>query len=207
MGRTRKGLRIAAAVTVLLLIFGTLSSYFLPPALPDEFKDGLPAGYTASSSARDAWLSVDADGVARVHPERCVYKRELVIPEVVNGMKVTGFYCNTEERAPWIEKITFAATIETMDSFPLYKWSGLREIVFKEGTRDLSKTYLFTKENLKKLVLPASLEALNGNFLTKGSPDLVIYFGGTEAEWQALGAGATRLSEKYTVVFESDGSD
>ncbi len=204
MGRTRKGLCTVAAVAVLLLILGTVASYFLPPELPSEFKDGLPEGYTASSSARDGWLSVDADGVARVHPERCVYKRELVIPEVVNGIKVTGFYCNTAESAPWIEKITFAATIEEMGEFPLHMWSGLREIVFKEGTKDLSKTYLGNKKNLTKLVIPASVTTLRHDFLLSGAEDLVIYFGGTETEWQALGKGAARLSENYTVVFGCD---
>ena len=200
MGRGRKGLRAVAACAVLLLILATVLSYFLPPELPDEFKDGLPEGYTASSSARDAWLSVDAEGVARVHPERCVYKRELVIPEVINGIKVTGFYCDTENSAPWIEKITFAATIETVGEFPLHKWSGLREIVFKEGTRDLSKTYLGTKKNLKKLVIPKSVTSMRADFLLDGAQDMVVHFGGSEAEWQALGRGAARLSEKYTVV-------
>lgn len=206
MGRGRKGLRAVAACAVLLLILATVSSYFLPPALPDEFKDGLPEGYTASTSARDGWLSVDAEGVARVHPDRCVYKRELVIPEVINGIKVTGFYCDLENSAPWIEKITFAATMETVGEFPLHKWSGLREIVFKDGIRDLSDTYLGNKKNLKKLVIPASVTALRQDFLLSGAEDLVVHFGGTEEEWAALGQGATRLSEKYTVVFSSDGS-
>lgn len=205
MGRGRKGLRAVAACAVLLLILATVSSYFLPPALPDEFKDGLPEGYTASTSARDGWLSVDAEGVARVHPERCVYKRELVIPEVINGIQVTGFYCDFENSAPWIEKITFAATMETVGEFPLHKWSGLREIVFKEGTKDLSNTYLGTKSSLEKLVIPASVTSLRYE-LVNAPESLVIHFGGTEEEWAALGQGAKHLSEKYTVVFSSDGS-
>lgn len=207
MGKGRRGIRIAASAVVLLLMMGTLISFFLSPSLPKEYKEGLPEGYSASDSARDPWLSVEKDGTARVHPERCVHLTELVIPEVVNGIKVTAFYCSTEVSAPWIEKITFASTIRAVGEFPLHKWSGLKEIVFKEGTEDLSKTYLLTKPSLEKLVLPASLKALNPEFLKKGADNLVIYFGGTEEEWLALGKGALSLSAAYTVVFESNGAE
>ena len=154
MGRIRKGIRTAAATIVLLLILLTVISYFLPASLPDEYKDGLPEGYLATDSARSPWLSVDADGTARVHPERCVHKKEIVIPEVINGVKVTGYYCDLETPAPWVEKITFAATIDKMSDFPVHRWTGLKEIVFKDGVTDLSSTYLGTKASLEKLVIP-----------------------------------------------------
>ena len=206
MGRGRRGIRVIAAAAVLLLMVGTLISFFLPPDLPEEYEDALPEGYSASDSAKDPWLSVEKDGTVRVHPERCVHLSELEIPEVVNGIKVTAFYCTTEESAPWIKRIVFPSTITAIGAFPLHKWNGLEEIVFKEGLEDLSETFLMTKPNLKKLVLPSSLKTLNPEFLKKGADALVIHFGGTEEEWLALGKGATALSEKYTVIFESNGN-
>lgn len=206
MSKARNIIRAIAGAAALLLIFGTVLSFFQPSAVPDEIMEGLPEGSLVSDSARTPWLSATKDGRVRVHSEQCVYLRELVIPEVVNGIVVTGFQGIPEGRKPsWIKKITLPQTMRSMGEFPFHEWSGLEEIVFKEGIEDLSKMHIGTKENLKKLVLPSTVKSLRGGFLGETPSDLVIHFGGTEEEWLALGKEAKTLAEKYTVIYESNG--
>ena len=67
--------------------------------------------------------------------------------------------------------------------------------------------YIGTKPNLEKLVLPSTVTSLRKDVLNQTPETLVIHFGGTEEQWLAIGSVAKTLSEKYTVIYESDGSE
>lgn len=208
MSKSRMIISITAGVCALLLLLGTVISFFIQPSLSDEMKASLPEGALATDSARTPWLSATKDGRARVHSEQCVYLKELVIPEVVNDIVITGFYDVPDGRTPsWIKKIVLPSTMRNMGEFPFHEWDGLEEIVFKDGIEDLSKMHIGTRPNLKKLVIPASVTGILRPWVLEDTPSeqLEIHYGGTEAEWAALGEHAAALAEKYTVVYESNG--
>ena len=207
MTKGREWIRACAGVCALLLLFGTVISFFFDPYVPEDVRGELPENALITDSARDPWLSVDEKGAACVYAERCVYLDELVIPEAINGIKVITFYTDSSQPAPWIRKITLPSTLRHMSEFPFHEWDGLEEIVFKEGIKDLSRMYIGTKPNLKKLVIPSSVKSIRYGLLETTPETLEIHFGGTEEQWLAMGAPAEQLLRKYTVIYESNGID
>ena len=202
MCKAREWTRAIAGVCAILLLLGTVISFLLPEKDPNSGTEGTPP---ATDSARDPWLSVSADGVATVDASECLKYKELVIPQTINGVPVTGFETDLENPAKWVESITLPSSLRHMGEYPLHRWDGLQEIVILEGIEDLSNVWFGTKPNLKKLVIPASVTALREGTLNETPETLVVHYGGTEEAWLAMGNAAKEISEKYTVIFESDG--
>lgn len=207
MSKAREWLRLVAGACALIVLFGAVISFFFSADAPDGDGEDLPDGALVTDSAKTPWISVDKNGAARISAERCAYYKELVIPEAVNGITVTALVPDLDEPAPWIEKITFPTTMRDVGEFPFHGWDSLEQIVFLDGIEDLSDMWIGTKPSLEKLVIPASVTALKPGLLDKTPQSLVIHFGGTEEAWAAMGAATQDLSEKYTVVFESDGTE
>lgn len=198
MSKMRQYLRAVAGASALLLLLLTIASYLYA---------AMSQGGSSTSSARDPWLKVSADGEVSINAEECLSYERLVIPEVVNDITVTGFTCSTERPADWVESITLPKTLRRMSDFPLHNWDGLREIVIEEGIKDMSNVWLGTKPKLEKLVIPASVTSMREGTLLETPEGLTVYYGGTEEAWLSMGNAAKMISEKYTVVFESDGEE
>lgn len=209
MSKTREWIRAAACVAMILLMIGTVVSFFVYPYFSDQsMRDKLGVGAIVTDSARDPWITVDEQGVAYINSANCRYVDELVIPESVNEIPVVTFASFEKPTSPppvWIERITFPTTLREIGEFPFHQWDALREITFKEGIEDLSRLYIGPHERLEKLVLPASVKSLRPGVLEGAPETLVIHFGGTEEQWRAIGDTACALSERFTVVYESDG--
>ena len=111
MTKGREWIRACAGVCALLLLFGTVISFFFDPYVPEDVRGELPENALITDSARDPWLSVDEKGAACVYAERCVYLDELVIPEAINGIKVITFYpLLSLERNSSSKKVPYRAT-------------------------------------------------------------------------------------------------
>lgn len=207
MTRGRRITRTVAVGVAMTLFFTTLIAFFVGPYIWDARMRRMLGDENAvvTDTARTPWIYVDENGVATPDASSCLGKEELVIPSAVNGIKVTGFDMNFTPPPYWVKRITFPPTLRSIGSFPFKDWSDIEEIVFEEGIEDLSMLHIGGKKKLCRLVLPASVKSVCRGMLTGASPDLVVYFGGTEAEWLAMGKATEEISQSFTVIFESDG--
>ena len=207
MTRGRRITRAIAVSVAMALFFATLIAFFVLPFFSDRRMRkelGNPDAYV-TDTARSPWLYVDENGNARIKAEKCFGMEEIVIPDVINGVIVTRYDSEFTPIPWWIKRITFPSTLRSIEDFPFHKWTDIEEIVFQEGIEDLSTFYLGARQNLKKLVLPATVKSLRADVLKGANAELVVHFGGTEEEWLAIGKAAVRISEEFTVVFESNG--
>jgi len=202
-------LRTVSASLAVLLIVATVLSFFIVPRISDRKMREMLGDENAyvTDTARDPWIYVTEDGVAKLNAEHCLGMEEIIIPDAVNGIAVTSYDLDFKKPPAWVKRVVFPKTMQTIAEFPFHQWTGIEEIIFSEGITEFSRMHLGEKENLKKLVLPRSIDGLRYDVIKEAHPDLVIYYGGTEEEWLALGAGAKELSKKYTVVFESNGEE
>ena len=204
-----KGLKVLRAVSVVLslvLIVGTVVSFFLAPSFQDAImrkKLGDPDAIV-TDTARSPWIYVNENGVARIESDVCYGMDEIVIPDAVNGIAVVSFDMEYKKAPAWVKRVVFPKTLRSVCDFPFYTWSGIEEIVFSEGIEDLSNMHISEKAQLKKLVLPRSLRKIKATTLPRAHEDFTIYYAGTKEEWLAVEGGAYLLTQ-YPVVFESNG--
>lgn len=207
MGKARKRFRVFCAVLMALVIVGTIAGFFWEPYFSDRATRAMLKDEDAyvTDTARSPWLYVDENGVATLNSDACFGMTEIVIPDAINGIRVTSFDMYFASPPHWVKKITFPKGMRAVGDFAFHQWSEIEEIVFKEGIEDLSNFYIGAKQKLKKLVLPRSVTALKVGFLDGANPALVVHFGGTEEEWLAMGRAAEKVLLQHTVVFLSEG--
>lgn len=204
--KSRAILRTLFLIVFLLLLVGTLILMLVIPPIEDARKReelGDPLAFV-TSTARTPWAYATEEGNLSVRAEDCVGLTVLRVPEVVNGVTVTGVSAVFASALTGVERVILPSTVPepTIDRF-LASWTSLCEIVFREGCTSLNKASLKAEEQIEAIYLPASLEKLGWNFLREGDGSPTIYYAGTEEEFRRLGDDAARLEQKYTVVFET----
>lgn len=200
--------RKVAAVAVLALLVGTLLSYFIITPVRDARTRAMlgdPDAYV-TDTARSPWIYADENGTVTLYPEHMGGMTELVIPDAVNGVKVTGFSHSLSGR--YLSKVKvfafpsdFSANGEEMLS--VHDCATVETLVFPEGVTDLSMLDIADAPSLKEIYFPTTLASICTYCVRRCGENVTVYYAGTEAEWRALGQSAENLSKKCTVVFET----
>ncbi len=204
MDAKRLRLKHIAVLVMLLVLVGTLLSFFIAPVVSDKRtreRLGLPEDAFVTDTGRDPWVYVTEAGSVYLYGDKMFGIKRLYIPSAVNGIpldSVTLFYHKPES----IEAVILPATINAAKTFNAFRgWTGMRTLVFSSGTEDVSGSYIIYMPDLEEIYLPASIKKIDKNFLKEDG--VTLYYAGTEEEWLALGDGAKRLMAEHTVVFET----
>ena len=199
-------LRASFSLLFLLLLIGTVVAMIVLPGMEaDRIREemGDPLAFV-TTTARDPWICVDEEGKLDVYHDDCAGMTVLRVPESVNGVTVTKLGDAFSTKIDTLERIIFPATVACPEATSNFsKWTALQEVAFREGCTDLSKQKLSAKDGLTAVYLPASLEKIGGKLLAEGEGNPIVYYAGTEEEWLALGADALRITNRYTVVYET----
>lgn len=203
----RLWVRRIAALSMLLLLLGTLLSFVIAPRIQDARTRemlGDPDAYVTDTK-RSPWITVDETGMATLYTENMVGMTELVIPDAVNGVKVTGIDKEVAHlQVDKIKTIVFPAGIAVREHNVCFqKWQGLEIIVFSEGITDLSKLVVSRHPSLRAVYIPRSCTALCPNPIRDCGDHVTVYYAGNEEEWVALGDAAARLSKTHVVIFNT----
>ena len=202
----RAHFRSWAALAVLVLLLATVAAYFIAPLFADaKIREELgdPDAFV-TDTARSPWAYVSEDGVFSICHDKCYGVRILRVPESVNGVTVTSLGKFFEKPFLQVERLILPGTVKNPDIYyRLSEWKSLKEVVFREGVEDVSRVQLMCLDSLEAVYIPASVTKIGNVFLYSGNGNPVIYYGGTQAQWDALDMGADRLEDKYTVVFET----
>ena len=84
MDKKRKLLRTVSATCVLLLMLGTLLSFFFAPRIADartRKELGLPEDAFVTDTARSPWICLDENGSATLYGDKMGGRTTLKIPE------------------------------------------------------------------------------------------------------------------------------
>lgn len=205
--KTRAIFRSLFAILFLLLIVATVILMLVVPGREDARKReelGDPLAFV-TSTARTPWAYVDEEGTLVVYPEDCAGLEVLRLPESVNGVTVTHVGNAFSTDLTFVKRVIFPSTVASPKvEYTLMGWTSLEELVLREGCTDLKQANVRASQSMESVYLPRSLEKIGWCFLSEGDGSPTVYYAGTEEEWQALGADARRISERYTVVCQTE---
>lgn len=208
MDEKRSRARRIAALAVLALLFATLFSYFIITPIKDARTRAMlgdPDAYV-TDTARSPWIYADENGLVTLYPEHMGGMTEVVIPDAVNGVKVTGIAHSFGSLAlKDVKVIVFPRHLTVNGEHMLYflQWNSVETLVFPEGVTDLSRLDILDNSSLKTIYFPSTFTGIYENSVRRCGESVTVYYAGTEAEWRALGKSAENLSKKCTVVFET----
>ena len=204
--KVRAWFRTVFIVLFLLLLAGTVVYMLKAPEKEDariREEMGDPVAFV-TDTARSPWIHAWSDGVPKIYHEDCARFTVLRLPEMVNGVAVLHIGNTFEYALSHVERLILPSTMTHPGmNVSLADWTSLKEIVFREGIRDISGVCLSDVEALEAIYLPKSLSALRSNLLGDDTGNPTIYYAGTEEEWLALGAAAEKISQEHTMVFET----
>ena len=204
--KVRALLRTLFIPVFFLLLVGTVVYMLVSPEKEDariREELGDPLAFV-TDTARTPWASAEEDGTLHIYHEDCYGQAVLRLPESVNGITVTDVGNAFSTKLAAVERVILPATVTSPDfDNTLSGWTALRELLFREGCVDFQNLAVKASESLEAVYIPKSLERIGWTFLREGEGNPTLYYAGTEEEWLALGANATRLSNRYTVVFEA----
>ena len=208
MDEKRTRVRKVAAIAVLALLIATLLSYFIITPIKDAKTRAMLGDPDAfvTDTARSPWIYADENGLITLYPEHMLGITELVIPDAVNGVKVTGMkYSVGTASAKGIKTIVFPPGLTVNDEHMMYfrRWEELETLVFSEGITDLTKLDILELPALKAIYFPSTFAGVYDYCVRYCGEDLTIYYAGTEEEWLAIGNCTKILSGKCPVVFNT----
>ena len=157
--------RVAAAGMLVTLLVTVISFFIVGPAKPpvaskpdgSEDVDDKPGHLTNTEST--PWISVDSEGHLTLYPENMLGMTELVIPDAVNGVRVTGLAPNFVMSPPRkIKSVVFpkAFSVNSEKNVNLHQWESLETIVFSEGIATLEDLWIYDLPNLREIYIPKS---------------------------------------------------
>ena len=190
---------------MLLLMLGTLISFVVEPIVSDARTRralGDPDAYV-TDTRRSPWISIDLEGMIWIRSERIGAKEILVIPDAVDGIKVTG--ATALHGARGVKTLVLPAGFHAEDkgTYSLHEWEDLETLVVSEGVTNLYRLDPVACPSLNTLYLPSTLKVLNKNVPGDLDETDVVYYAGTEENWATLGKWAEDLSQKCNVVFNT----
>lgn len=203
MGKKRRVLLYVSAGCMLLLMLGTILSYFIAPYIVDaktRRELGLPEDAIVTDTARSPWIYVNERGEATVYGEKLVGVQTLYVPSAVNGIAVKRLVKHSTSKS--VETVILPPTLVPPNTVNCFRnWEGLKTIVFAEGTQSIADTVVHTMPSLQAVYLPKSLTVVSSRLA--GQEGVTLYYAGTEEEWLSLGNSAKSLSDKGIVVFDT----
>jgi hypothetical protein len=191
--------RIGALCMMLTLLVTVVSFFVVGPTAPSVDTDKNPdtPKPDVTDTVRSPWISVDKEGLVTLYPENMLGMTDLVIPDAVDGIRVTGFAKAPVEAHPRkIKSIIFPAGFSATQTFYFREWESLETVVFSEGIEDLTGLWIIGMPSLREIYIPKTLTGAFYEYSLKNCGEHVtIYYAGTEEEWASLGALAERLTE------------
>ncbi|MBE6656447.1 MAG: hypothetical protein E7609_06250 [Ruminococcaceae bacterium] len=204
MDAKRLRLKRITTLLVLLLMLGTLLSFFIAPRVADANTRedlGLSEDAFVTDTARSPWVYVNEEGEATLYGDRMIGKKTLRIPDAVNGVLLKRvLHVHTKPKS--VETVVFSSSVSVSKSLGYFReWTGLKTLAFEEGTTDLSGVSVHSMPALKEIYLPADITKISASFLKQEG--VTVFFAGSEEEWLAIGKNAKTLLTKHTVVFDT----
>lgn len=189
----------------LLLVVGWLVYAVVSPVLLQRQAEKLLGreDVVATDSLHTPWLYVAPDGVIHIKRER-LRGASILLPDVMDGVKVTGAVSTTGGAAYGIEEISFPSDIDSMELWHEH-YPDLGRVIFRDGVA-LDKQFTLrrmTSQTGIEVYLPREIAELDSDAFRGSHADTVILYEGTEQEWLAYGAEAEELAATYTVRYES----
>ncbi len=206
MAKAKTWICRAGVLFMLLLMLGTLISFVVEPIVSDARTRralGDPDAYV-TDTRRSPWISIDPEGRICLYPEKMIGKKTLVIPDAVNGVRVTGI----DERfglagADTVETLVFPAgfTVAEGDDRAISEWKNLKTIVFSEGIEDISKLDIMNCPSLETVYYPATVKKLYHSVIHVDScgSDVKVCYAGDEDGWNAIEGGTYHISKNFSV--------
>lgn len=208
MDEKRTRVRKVTALAVLALLLCTLLSYFIITPVKDARTRAMlgdPDAYV-TDTARSPWIYADENGLVTLYPEHMMGMTELILPDAVNGVKVTGLdYSVGVLTVKDVKTVVFPKNLTVSGEHMVYFrwWESVETLVFPEGVTDLSKLDILEMPALKAIYFPSTLTALYDYTIRACGENVTVYYAGTEEEWLALGKCAKNISKKCPVVFNT----
>lgn len=211
MTEKKQRLQTLSALLILVLLLGSLFSFFIKPIVEDAQMRKMLGDEDAyvTDSLRDPWIYVTEDGMLRLYPEYMVGMETVILPDAVNGVALTGM-----DLGHPISPLAKVRTLVFPKRFSMHaedeyqvlwmgKWENLEVLAFAEGATDLTGIAVYEMPALKAVYLPKSMTGMHPwTFLDCGK-DLTVYYAGTEEEFLTLGTFAQAVKRKCPVVFNT----
>lgn len=181
-----KGTRwIPILILTLMMVLGCVVYYF---SITNSLEDTTPALSIQSGSLYFDESKYDGDA-------------ELVVPDVVDGQRVTqiGEYCF--RACDSLTSITLPNTVEQISTHAFFDCENLKTVKLSDGITIIGNQVFFSCDSLDTIYIPGSVEYIapyafdNCNRLTH------IYFDGTAEDWAHI--GYTEIGPNVQVHFGS----
>lgn len=194
-----------SAICAILLFFATLLSFFIIPHISDARTRralGDEKAYV-TGSARSPWISVDTAGRITLYPENLIGVTELVIPDAVDGVRVTG--SNAMRGWRGVETIVFPSSFDRAGTevHALREWEDLKTLVLSEGISDFSMLDPVYCPALCTMYLPTTIKEMYPYIAVDFPEGAEIYYAGSEEDWASLGSWAERLAKRCVIVYNT----
>ena len=207
MSENKRRLQILSAGAVLLLMLGTLLSFFIRPFVEDaKVREALgDPDVTVTDTARSPWIYTSEQSVFYLYPDKIPFCETVVVPTVTNGHLNKSF---SYLEYPVVRVKTLVLP-HTVTFWALQKpfcndWTALECLVFSDGIEELPPVNFGNVPALKAVYLPASITYFKGLTVPDTvAAQLTVHYAGTEEEWLALGAAAEKVAASYTMQYES----
>ncbi|OON95065.1 MAG: hypothetical protein ATN31_00125 [Candidatus Epulonipiscioides saccharophilum] len=157
----------------------------------------------------DAWIEVNGiiGGRIKINNEGVITEAEdsitlADIPQTVNGMRITDIDQNAFYQHPSLIELKVSSNIQIIQTSSFTGSNSLKKVTLGEGVKKIAVRAFSKCANLETVILPKSLVEIE-TAVFELTPKLnVIYFAGTQQEWDALDVD---ILPTVKVIVESTG--
>ena len=122
------------------------------------------------------------------------------LEEVVISNNLTEIMNSTFEKCSALKKVTIPGSVASIGSQAFMNCYALESVTILPGVGSID-TYAFSDCALKKVFIPASVQSIGAYAFASGEgPDPVVYYGGSEEQWNAV-------DRKTTAFWVPDGNN
>ena len=114
---------------------------------------------------------------------------------ILIGSDVTTLAYGAIQRASAIKSISLPDSVTTLEAATMRDCKALEQVAFSENLKAIPDAALMNDPALKSVYIPASVESIVANAIPGNVKD--IYFGGTEAQWNAITIKDTPSGHKF----------
>lgn len=131
----------------------------------------------------------------------CENLSEVNLPNTITNIDNYAF-----SQCTGLKDITIPSSVERIGKYTFDGCSGLTRVTIPEGVTMLDDCAFWNCTNLTGIVLPESLNTINGSVFRIGCDRLrVIYYCGTEAQWQEITKGpGNQILNSLIILYQYD---
>ena len=109
---------------------------------------------------------------------------------------------STFSRCTSLTNVTISDSVTIIEESAFYGCTSLTDVTIPDGVTSIGKSAFTNCTSLTSITIPNSVESIVGAALY-GTDIKTVYFGGTEAEWEAKDYSDDECFENATVIFGS----